>query len=237
MESAQAAVDAAKGKFGIAEAALRRAEVWLAYTHVVVPPLGVSRQAATARVMNRLVSNGDLITAGAGARSGMQPLIELVVTDPMRVVADVPEAEVGKIGIGTPMRVKFYGMEDKPRAGKIIRLAPSLSAATRTLRVEMDLSNPDGALRGGMLANVEIATGVHKGTFAIPESAVRTGKGGATTIFIAETGKAKRISVNVGYTDHGWEEVSAKDLNENTVVVKNARGGVVDGGPLQWVGN
>ncbi|HLX65057.1 MAG TPA: efflux RND transporter periplasmic adaptor subunit [Planctomycetota bacterium] len=239
VEVAKSAVAAAKGKEGIAEAALKRAKVWFDYTNVVVPVLGLGTPIKEARVIKRFVSNGDMITAGMGGRSGMQALVQVVVSDPIRVCADVPEPDAPNVGMGSQVSVTFYGMKSEaPIKGKITLLAPSLSAATRSLHVEMEVPNPTGALRAGMMANVEIATDVHKGTWAIPATAVVSGKQGSTSIFIAETGKAKKINVQPGYLDHEWEEVTAKELNENTIVVKNARkSGVVDGAEIPVLHN
>ncbi len=232
VESAQAAVEAAKGKVGIAEATVQRAKVWQTYTQVTVPPLGLGQPASQARVHKRFVSNGDLITAGTGARSGMQALVQLVVTDPIRVVADVPESDVGNVGIGTSLRATFYGKEkEPPHNGKIVRVAPMLSLATRTLRIEMDLPNADGKLSPGTMANIEIATSFSKNILALPASAILTGKLGSI-VYAVENGKAKRIAVKTGVSDHGLVEVSAKELTETTEIVKVARIGILDGEEL-----
>lgn len=232
VESTQAVVEAAKGKVGIAEATIQRAKVWQTYTQVTVPTLGLAKPATLAHVHKRFVSNGDLITAGTGARSGMQALVQLVVTDPIRVVADVPESDVGNVAIGTALRATFYGMEkEAPHTGKIVRVAPMISLATRTLRIEMDLPNADGKLNPGTMANVEIATAIKKDVLALPASAILTGKLGAV-VYAVENGKAKKIAVKTGVADHGLVEVSAKELTETTEILKVARIGILDGEEL-----
>jgi multidrug efflux pump subunit AcrA (membrane-fusion protein) len=63
----KASVEAARGRVGIAQAALDRARVWLAYTEIRVPQIG-THVGATAVIGKRYVNNGDLI-AGAQDRA------------------------------------------------------------------------------------------------------------------------------------------------------------------------
>ena len=226
VDSALALVDSAKGKVGIAEASVQRAKVWQSYTQVAIPPMGLGKPASQARVHKRFVSNGDLITAGTGARSGMQALVQLVVTDPIRVVADVPESDVGNVGVGTALQATFYGMEkEAPHAGKVVRVAPMISMATRTLRIEMDLPNTDGKLNPGTMAQIEIATSVRKNVLALPASAILVGKL-SSVVYVVENGKARKIAVKTGVADHGMVEVSARDLSETSQIVTFARTGM-----------
>jgi multidrug efflux pump subunit AcrA (membrane-fusion protein) len=92
----------------------------------------------------------------------------------------------------------------------------------------MDVPNPQGALRAGMMAYVEIAVNEHKGVLAVPSTALQTNKQG-TAIFTVEAGKAKRIPVQAGFMDHAWTEVSGADLTERTLVIKDVSKGINDG--------
>jgi multidrug efflux pump subunit AcrA (membrane-fusion protein) len=50
--------------------------------------------------------------------------------------------------------VRLYGPAAQTINGSVTRIAASLDAATRTMRVEIDLPNPDEKLLPGMYAQV-----------------------------------------------------------------------------------
>jgi len=142
IESAQAAVQAARGKLGIAEAAVQRAKIWADIPRSWCV-LGLS-QAGAWRTYTALRQHGDLITAGAGARSGQcSRSLRVVVTDPIRIVADVQKAKSGPSDRHALQPLSMAcGRTSRSAAQNHQRAAPMLSASTRTLRVEMELPIP-----------------------------------------------------------------------------------------------
>ena len=68
--------------------------------------------------------------------------------------ADVPEASAITIRQGSPAQVRLYGPAAQTISGSVTRIASALDSATRTMRVEIDLPNPDEKLLPGMYAQV-----------------------------------------------------------------------------------
>jgi RND family efflux transporter MFP subunit len=231
VDVSKAAVESARKKVALAEAALGRARVWFGYTDLTVPQLGV-HVGASAVITKRFVSNGDLVPGGTGARSGIQPIVTLQVMDPVRVVADVPESDSVCIQPGSGMLIAFHAHPgEKPVSAKVTRTSNSLWATTRTMRIEVDLPNQDGRIKPGMMSNLEISLDCHKTVWAVPSSAVVTDKQGAA-VFVAEGGKAKRMPLKTGFQDHGWTEVIDPGISEATPIVKDAQA-VSDGAVIE----
>ena len=225
----KAAVEAAKGKAAIAQAAVDRARVWLAYTEIKIPQIG-PRPGSTAFVTKRFVSNGDLILGGAGARGA--PIVTLTVSDPVRVIADLPESDSIYIASGTPALVMFYAWPRAPViAGKVSRTSEMLAASTRTLRVEVDIPNADGKFKPGMMVNAEFTTDTHKAVLAVPSTSVVTEKQ-SSYVFTVDAGKARKTTAKIGFQDHGWTEIESESVSENTSVIKDARG-IVEGAAVE----
>jgi multidrug efflux pump subunit AcrA (membrane-fusion protein) len=74
----------------------------------------------------------------------------------VRVLADAPEASVAGIRPGLPADVELYGPAGITVHGTIPRIGTALNPATRTMRVEIDLPNPDEKLVPGMYAQVTL---------------------------------------------------------------------------------
>ena len=122
-----------------------RLQALVEYTKIVAPFDGV--------VTRRFINPGDLVQAAISTRP-TTPLFTCQKIDVVRVFADVPEASATAIRQGLPAEVRLYGPTAQTISGTVTRTATSLDAATRTMRVEIDLPNPDEKLLPGMYAQV-----------------------------------------------------------------------------------
>ena len=84
-------------------------------------------------VTARKVDRGSLVSAGTSA------LFELAMVEPLRVVVDVPQSlALGvRAGVGGVLRARELPGRSFPT--KVARSAGTLDAASRTLRVELEL--------------------------------------------------------------------------------------------------
>ncbi|MGN6107188.1 MAG: efflux RND transporter periplasmic adaptor subunit [Kofleriaceae bacterium] len=89
------------------------------------------------------------------AQAGIDPeVLGAVRGGSALLVAEVPEARIERVAEGQQVTARFYGLSGAPRAGKIDRLAPTVTADQRILRALIVLDDPRGELRPGMFAEV-----------------------------------------------------------------------------------
>lgn len=232
VDAKRAALEAAKAKAAIAKATLERARIWNNYTTLTVPAIGAHSESALV-VTKRFVSNGDLVTGGVGPRTGLQPILTLDSTDPVRIIADVPAHESAFVKPGTVAIIALGAGAEKPVAAKVSRTAHVLASDARTLRVEVDAPNPDGRIRPGMMVDVELALETHKAALAVPAASVLIEKKGPS-VFTAAAGKAKAIPVATGFQDHGFIEVIEPSLSTSSMLIQNVQAGnIIDGAPVE----
>jgi HlyD family secretion protein len=157
-------------------------------------------------VVRRYVHTGHFLQPGAGAAA--QPIFVVARTDTVRVFAEVPEIETMFVSDGCPARVRVQSLPHQEFAGKVTRSSWSLDSRARTLRVEIDLPNPEGRLRPGMYATVNLGA-EFPDRLTLPSSAVAA-QGGQLVCFQVEDGKARCVPVQVGLRDGNWVEVLKK---------------------------
>jgi len=145
LEVGRADIALAQANVQAAVADMHRLQALLQYTKIVAPFDGV--------VTRRFINPGDLVQAATSTRP-TTPLFTCQKLDVVRVFADVPEASATTIRQGWPAQVRLYGPAAQTISGSVTRIASALDSATRTMRVEIDLPNPDEKLLPGMYAQV-----------------------------------------------------------------------------------
>jgi membrane fusion protein, multidrug efflux system len=103
-------------------------------------------------VIRRNANIGMLAALPSSAK--FEPLFIVARVDLMRVLVQVPETDALLVEKGTPANLRFTALPDQEFKGTVARTAGALDPKARTLRVEIDLPNPDGKLMWGMYANV-----------------------------------------------------------------------------------
>ena len=154
----------------------------------------------------RNVCTGHFLQPGTGPAA--QPVFVVARTDTVRVFAEVPEIETMYVSDGCPARVRVQSIKNQEFAGKVTRSSWSLDAKARTLRVEIDLPNPEGRLRPGMYATVSLDA-AFPDRLTLPASAVAV-QGGQMVCFQVEDGKLRCVPVQVGLRDGTMVEVLKK---------------------------
>jgi multidrug efflux pump subunit AcrA (membrane-fusion protein) len=163
-------------------------------------------------------------------------------TDPLRLRLSVPEREAEGLTVGLPVRLSVgeapeNAMGESPAAaqasenaddagatiprgieGRIARLGPSITEASRTLEIEVEVPNFDGALRPGSFARAEIVVRAADPAVLVPASAVVSFAGVDKVIGVAQ-GKAVEKRVRLGRKSGDQIEiVSGLAAGESVVV-------------------
>jgi multidrug efflux pump subunit AcrA (membrane-fusion protein) len=152
VETGKAKITLAEADLEAAKAELERLRALLQYDKIIAPFDCV--------VTRRLVNLGDLVQAATATRTA--PLFTCQELDVVRVFADAPEASATGIHPGLSAEIKLHGPAGLTVRGSVTRIANGLDAATRTMRIEIDVPNPDGKLLPGMYAEVTLTPQVQQ---------------------------------------------------------------------------
>lgn len=152
--SAEAAVEAAKAGLNAAQSGIRSADASIegATAMVAVAEKEIERLQIHAPFAGLLESDaaelGSLLQPGALCATVIQ-------LDPIKLVAFVPETEVGRIREGAQAGARLAA-GGEPITGAVTFLSRSADPNTRTFRVEIEVPNPGLTLRDGQTAEILI---------------------------------------------------------------------------------
>ncbi len=195
LDEARSALDKSKAdsasstvKIKVAKADQSRVEAMLGFAKITAPYDGV--------VTRRHIDPGHLTVPGGTG----EPLFVVARTEVVSVVVAVPEVESALVESGDPAKIRIQSLAGREVSGKVARTSWALDQGTRSLRVEIDLPNADGALRPGMYAYTTIVASERADVLTLPVSAIIREPGKAYCV-VAEEGKARRRPLRVGLSD------------------------------------
>ena len=208
-------VDVAEAAYEGARNLMQQRAVLRDYTKVRAPYDGT--------ITARFADPGALIQVATSSATTAIPLFTIMDLNTVRVYANVPQDDSPWVRPGhTKVAVRVHELQDSSLTGTITRSTLALDPSTRSLLVEVDLPNPDHAMRPGTFAEVIIGLRDIPNALVLPPQAVSsTGKG--TSVFIVEQGKAKAVTVRTGITDGQWIEITDGLRGDEDVVVVGKR--------------
>ncbi len=208
-------VDVAEAAYEGARTLMQQRAVMRDYTKVRAPYDGT--------ITARFADPGALIQVATSSATTAIPLFTIMALDTVRIYANVPQDDSPWIVPGqTKVSVHVHELQDSSYTGTITRSTLALDPSTRSLLVEVNLPNPDHALRPGTYAELAIALREIPNALVLPPQAINsTAKG--TTVFIIDQGKAKAVPLRTGITDGQWIEITDGLRGDEDVVVVGKR--------------
>jgi multidrug efflux pump subunit AcrA (membrane-fusion protein) len=145
------------------------------------------------------------------------PVLELIQLDPVLIHVDVPERYLSGLRPGRPAVVTFDALPDSRVEGKVTRLVPDANVSARTFPAKIEIPNPKGEIRSGMLARVDLEVGEPRRVLTVPKDAIVLSARG-NSVFTVENGRANLVPVTIGDSYNHHIEVKA-DIKPGTPVV------------------
>jgi membrane fusion protein (multidrug efflux system) len=155
--NAQADLDAAEARAAQADATVANLRANIAKKTIRAPFDG--------RISIRQVELGQVISPGT-------PIASLQSVSPIHADFWLPQQALAELSPGQRVRMRTDAFADRTWDGEITTVNPEVDAATRNVRVRATFPNPDGRLRPGMYANVEVLSTEERSVLVIPATAV-----------------------------------------------------------------
>ena len=200
-----AGVDVSRTNVANAQAALALARKNLSYAVIPAPIDGF--------VSERTADLGEYV-------SPQQKVVTIVRTNPLRIRIDIPEQAIPEVKVGQSVSITTSAWPDKNFAGRIARIAPNVSAQSRTLTVEAEIENGNNALKPGQFATVRILQERAEPAVLVPARAIFN-EAGVSRVYVIKDGHAEQRLVQTGQTDGDLIEIRSGVAADELVATSN----------------
>ena len=200
-----AGVDVARTNVANAEAQLALARKNLSYAVIPAPIDGF--------VTERTADLGEYV-------SPQQKVVTIVRINPLRIRIDIPEQAIPEVRVGQSVSITTSAWPDRNFSGRVARIAPNVSATSRTLTVEAEIENSSGALKPGQFATVRILQERAEPAVLVPARAVVT-EAGVSRIYVIKDGHAEQRLVQTGQTEGDLIEIKSGVATDEQVATSN----------------
>ncbi|WP_051361602.1 efflux RND transporter periplasmic adaptor subunit [Burkholderia sp. WSM2230] len=200
----------------------------VSYEKIVAPFDGI--------VTARNVDVGALVTAGGtpGAAGMSGELFHVEQTGTLRVFVDVPEDDAPYVTASTGVYLTAPQYPGRQIAGRVARTTGAIDPASRTLRVEVDVDNPDGALMPGAYVQVHLQLRAASVALDVPVSTLMFRPGGTMVAVVDASGRAALKTVHLG-RDFGTRVEITSGLATTDRVIDNPGDSLGAGQPVSIV--
>lgn len=249
LDTAVKELEAAEAQVELVRAQVARDKTNLRYTVIRSPISGV--------VVARNVELGQTVAASFNTPTLFQIARDL---SQMQIETSIAEADIGGIreGLEARFRVDAFPGQFFRGAVRQVRLNPTIQSNVVSYTVIVTADNPEGKLKPGMTAFVQVTANRRLGVLRVPNAALRfrppaeTGQAGAaaksaaapgkgnapggagrrdasTRVFKLVDGQLVAVPVQVGVADTAWTEIVGGDVKEGDKLVTRDLSG--QGGP------
>ena len=191
-----------------ATAAVSRLEQMQGFEKIVAPFDGV--------ITERKTDFGDLVNAG-NAGVGRE-LFRISQNNMVRVFVSVPEEFSSEVKPGTKASMDVISLPNRRFAASVTRTADAIDATSRTLTVELDVSNPSGELLPGAYANVHFLLPLNVVPLVLPSSTILFQTDGPQVGIVDSRDRVELRKVTLGHDFGDTIEIMAGVRSGDAVV-------------------
>ena len=164
VEADRARVHAGQENENAALQAARSLQDIESYLHITAPFDGI--------ITERNVHKGSLVGPSGGP--SIPPMLRIQQVSSLRLIVAIPEVEAASIEPGTEVKFTVPAFPNETFTGVVQRIAHAVDVKTRTMPVELDVTNLAGRLAPGMYAEVLWPVRRPRPSLFVPSSAVAT---------------------------------------------------------------
>ncbi|MDE0960495.1 MAG: efflux RND transporter periplasmic adaptor subunit [Planctomycetota bacterium] len=172
---------------------------------------------------------GEHVSAGSKVATVMR-------SQPLLAWVRVPQSRLSELRLGLEAIVTTETARGRTFKGKVTAISPAVNSAEGTIRVRVEVDDPDQLLLPGAFATCTLILGVHENALLVPKNS-RLFEGNRSIVFIVRENKAVRVEMVPGLQSENQLEVLSSvpqiSLEDRVVVRGQAR--LRDGDPVEDV--
>jgi RND family efflux transporter MFP subunit len=204
------------------QANVRRLEELQSFQRIYAPFNGI--------ITARNTDIGQLIDSGSSGGPKAE-LFHIAAPDTLRVYVNVPQIYSKAMKAGLKADLVLAEFPGRRFAGELVRTADAIDTSTRTLLVEIDVSNPTGELLTGAYAEVHMKLPGSVTAFTVPVNSLLFRSEGLRVASVIND-RVQLIPITIG-RDFGSEVEVVTGLNGDEKLIVNPADSIVSGQPVR----
>ncbi|MEN8203060.1 MAG: efflux RND transporter periplasmic adaptor subunit [Bacteroidota bacterium] len=186
-------------------------------------------------ITGKYYNDGELFSPTPNTPAGKAALVSLIQVNPVKVMVNLSEKYLPLVKEGMEVNISTEVYPDEVFSGKVFRIHPTISAATRTFVTEVKAANKDERLHPGMFARVSLKMG-EKDALIVPAIAVLQQTGtNERYVMLHENGSAKKVTVQILTRHDDQLEIYSTELKGGEQLIYAGQGKVENGSPVNVV--
>lgn len=165
----------------------------------------------------RFVDRGALVQSGI-ANPNASPIAEVMELKTIRLRIALPESDVSAVNPGTKASVVFPELAGSSFESEVSRISRALNPGSKTMDVELDISNPDLQIKPGMYAKVEMQVSSRDEVMSVPNTALVVYQDDFF-VYAVEDGTVQRLPVRRGLQNKDYFEILDADLKPSSQII------------------
>jgi HlyD family secretion protein len=167
-------------------------------------------------VLERVSEPGNLVSVGG-------EVLRIGDFGQVKAIVLVSELDLQRIQEGQSIELTLDAFGDRTFTGQISRISPITRGTARQIPVEITIPNPDGRIKGGLLARVKFA-GNTGPTVLVPEGAIaREGENSYIFLLSPASAQVQKRSIRVGEILDGRAEILDGLVSGERFVVNSSK--------------
>lgn len=156
--------------------------------------------------------------AAGGLASQASPAITVANVSALEINTTISEYLINKVHQGDQVDIYIKTLSDKPISGKITALSPAPATGTLTYPITISVDNPDGVIKAGMFAEVQIISDRKDDILCIPSDAVFM-KSGESKVAVLKDNIPTLVTVTAGLDNGTLVEITSGLKVGDTIVI------------------
>jgi RND family efflux transporter MFP subunit len=211
VDAAKSALNAMQQQLGVSQAQRQQVSTMADYSRITAPFSGI--------ITWRYADTGALIQAGT-SNAGSAPVVKIAQVSTLRLRLPVPEGIAPYVRDGDTATIRIDAL-GRTISGKVMRSTGALDPATRSMQVEVDVSNADGSLSPGMYAQVTLNVKHTGNALVVPIQAVDT-SGSQPNLLVANAqNRVEKRTVQTGVATANRIEIMSGVREGELVIIAN----------------
>jgi membrane fusion protein (multidrug efflux system) len=192
-----------------AHANLNNTRTLLNYCRITAPFTGV--------ITRRFLDAGAYVTSSTSSSSAV--LFTLMDINIVKVIINVPEKNINDLNSVKDVIVEIDALRGKKFNASIKKISQALDMSTRTMAVEVDITNQSHILKPGMFATVILVLEKKPNTMAVPLQAVLQDEKGDYVFKVGRDTVARENYIKTGISNENYVEVTDGLTGEDKIIV------------------